>query len=313
MNYVYGSFALMLMLLAGCTTTGNAKGLPHEESFEYSVIFCEPEKCLADLSARLSGPGEILCALYNVDKSLVSIIDGRAESGAVIIAGAHAKVRSPSVIRTKSKGLMHNKFCVFDGKTVWTGSFNPIKSNKKVYDNVIIINSTLLAGNYLREFEELKANKSAPTRNTRFILNQTLVENYFCPEDGCVRILQNMIRSAEKSVLFATYSFTHPKIANEIIAKNADGVAVRGIIEKGTRYSQYQTLKSAGLNVIEHEDRSIVHHKFFVIDNKTVLTGSFNPTRNGDERNDENVLIIHDEELAGIYVDYFQKLFDKNL
>ena len=44
-----------------------------------------------------------------------------------------------------------------------------------------------------------------------------------------------------------------------------------------------------------------MHHKVFIIDNKTVITGSYNPTKNGNENNDENILIIYSEELAGEY------------
>ena len=312
MNHARSCLALFL-ILSGCSALGNPEGIPIEESFDYAVLFCDPETCIDELSIKFAESEEILCALHNVDKSLVSIIDARKDTGAEIIVDEHVKVRSPNLIRTKSKGLMHNKFCVFDGKTVWTGSFNPVKSGKKIYDNVIIINSTFLAANYLEEFYELKANESAKTIKTKVMLNDTLVENHFCPEDDCVRILQDKIRRARKSVRFATYSFTHPKIANELIVRSDAGLDVRGTIEKGTKYSQYETLKSAGLNVIEHEDRSIVHHKFFIIDDYAVFTGSFNPTRNGNERNDENVLIIYNEEVAGIYSDYFERLFNKTL
>ena len=151
------------------------------------------------------------------------------------------------------------------------------------------------------------------TRNPRIMMGNTLVENYFCPEDGCIRILQEKIRNSGKSVLFLTYSFTHPKIANELIIKNTEGVMIKGIIEKGTDYSQYSPLKSAGLNVSEHEETSILHHKVFIIDGNVVVTGSFNPTRNGNLRNDENLIIMHNEEVAGIYSNYFYDFFNKNL
>ena len=51
-----------------------------------------------------------------------------------------------------------------------------------------------------------------------------------------------------------------------------------------------------------------MHHKVFIIDNRTVITGSFNPTKNGDTRNDENILIIHDEKIAGKYLEEFNEL-----
>ncbi|HDJ96691.1 MAG TPA: phospholipase, partial [Candidatus Aenigmarchaeota archaeon] len=48
--------------------------------------------------------------------------------------------------------------------------------------------------------------------------------------------------------------------------------------------------------------------KFFIIDNETVITGSANPTKAGYKRNDENLLIIHNKDLAKIYAKEFEEL-----
>jgi len=39
-----------------------------------------------------------------------------------------------------------------------------------------------------------------------------------------------------------------------------------------------------------------------VIDGQTVITGSFNFTKSAEENNAENLLIIHDSDLAAKYV-----------
>lgn len=49
-----------------------------------------------------------------------------------------------------------------------------------------------------------------------------------------------------------------------------------------------------------------MHHKVFIIDEKTVITGSFNPSNNGDKGNDENILIIGSEEIAGMFEEEFE-------
>ncbi|MBT4150600.1 phospholipase, partial [Candidatus Woesearchaeota archaeon] len=51
-----------------------------------------------------------------------------------------------------------------------------------------------------------------------------------------------------------------------------------------------------------------MHHKVFIIDGKTVVTGSFNPSKNGDSRNDENILIIRDETIASRYLAEYERL-----
>ncbi|HLC75483.1 MAG TPA: phospholipase D-like domain-containing protein, partial [Candidatus Nanoarchaeia archaeon] len=45
-------------------------------------------------------------------------------------------------------------------------------------------------------------------------------------------------------------------------------------------------------------------------DNSTVVTGSMNPTKNGDETNDENVVIIKDKEIAELYLKEFERVWD---
>jgi phosphatidylserine/phosphatidylglycerophosphate/cardiolipin synthase-like enzyme len=44
-----------------------------------------------------------------------------------------------------------------------------------------------------------------------------------------------------------------------------------------------------------------------IIDQYTVITGSFNFTRAAEEKNAENLLIIKSKELAGIYIDNWKK------
>jgi phosphatidylserine/phosphatidylglycerophosphate/cardiolipin synthase-like enzyme len=51
-----------------------------------------------------------------------------------------------------------------------------------------------------------------------------------------------------------------------------------------------------------------MHHKTFIIDKETVITGSFNPTGGGDKRNDENILIIENKDLAKEFMEEYQKV-----
>ena len=56
----------------------------------------------------------------------------------------------------------------------------------------------------------------------------------------------------------------------------------------------------------------LMHNKFAVIDGRTVLTGSFNWTITADTKNDENLLVITDKELAQKYVKQFNRLWAKS-
>jgi len=86
-------------------------------------------------------------------------------------------------------GLMHNKFWIFDGQIVWTGSTNvTVNCNFRNNNNVIVIESPELAAIYEREFEEMWAGKFGPTSPStvdeqKIKIKSTEVEVYFASED----------------------------------------------------------------------------------------------------------------------------------
>ena len=57
--------------------------------------------------------------------------------------------------------LMHNKFAIFDGKTVYTGSMNFSTTGFSGFNqnNVLIINSERIAKLYTKEFEQMFGGK----------------------------------------------------------------------------------------------------------------------------------------------------------
>lgn len=55
------------------------------------------------------------------------------------------------------KPLMHDKFCVFGNKQVWTGSFNfTFQATARNRENVIVLENESIAKIYLEEFERVK-------------------------------------------------------------------------------------------------------------------------------------------------------------
>ena len=73
--------------------------------------------------------------------------------------------------------------------------------------------------------------------------------------------------------------------------------------------SQYSRLKDFGIDVKTDNNKYKLHHKVFIIDNETVITGSFNPSKNAEWNNDENILIIHSKEAAKLYINEFERLW----
>ncbi|QNJ12993.1 PLD-like domain protein [Synechococcus sp. A18-46.1] len=53
-----------------------------------------------------------------------------------------------------------------------------------------------------------------------------------------------------------------------------------------------------------------LHHKFAVIDNKTVITGSFNWSPSAAHTNDETLLVIHSPQLAKHFTREMDRLWN---
>ena len=54
-----------------------------------------------------------------------------------------------------------------------------------------------------------------------------------------------------------------------------------------------------------------MHHKFCVIDEKIVWTGSFNPTYSGSSRENNNALVIMSSLLAAQFIEEFERLWEE--
>ena len=134
---------------------------------------------------------------------------------------------------------------------------------------------------------------------------------YFCAVDDCTSIVVNELLNAQASIHFMAYSFTDKSIADALIARSKH-ITVMGVIEKqriNQPYNKFNQLIAEGVNVVPDSNQGTMHHKVFIIDEKTVITGSFNPTKAGNEKNDENMLIIRDSEIAAQYLEEFSRVF----
>jgi phosphatidylserine/phosphatidylglycerophosphate/cardiolipin synthase-like enzyme len=212
--------------------------------------------------------------------------------------------------------LMHNKFWIFDRKTVWTGSTN-ITVNGMLHNNnnVIVIESPELADIYEREFAEMWAGKFGPKSPSTLdaqtlTIDGTPIQVLFAPEDKVASHLVPLIEQAQKSIRFMAFSFTHPGLGDAVLARAKAGVDVRGIFEtrgSETKYSELPALYCAHVPVRQDGNPATFHHKVFVIDDKMVITGSFNFTDNADQSNDENVIIVTHSGIAAQYLQEFER------
>jgi phosphatidylserine/phosphatidylglycerophosphate/cardiolipin synthase-like enzyme len=278
------------------------------ENGSIDVYFCPQEDCNTIILEELNNSKDFKCAFFELtDRRIADLFKMRNES--MIIH--HENYKGYGFSR-ETNGLMHDKFCILDDKKIITGSHNPTISKNK--DNVLVIESRFLAENYNDEFENLITYSPAEkreTKHTELIFNNYKLENYFCPQDDCQDEILEEIRRANSSVYFFTYTFTDKEIANLLVSKKTAGLDVRGVIEsyQGKTYWVVPILEAGSVPVVLDSEQSLQHNKVFIIDNRTVITGSFNPTISANTKNDENIIILNQPNIVNEYLAEFERLY----
>jgi phosphatidylserine/phosphatidylglycerophosphate/cardiolipin synthase-like enzyme len=136
----------------------------------------------------------------------------------------------------------------------------------------------------------------------------------FTPEYGstpsCTQDIVDALDRARRTILVQAYSFTSAPIAKALVEAHRRGVEVKVILDKSANtrhYSAATFLEHMGVPVWIDAQHAIAHNKVMVIDDATVITGSFNFTKAAEENNAENLLIIHDPALAARYTENWNK------
>ena len=217
--------------------------------------------------------------------------------------------------------LMHNKFWIFDGQIVWTGSTNiTVNGIFKQDNNAIVIQSPELAAIYEAEFQEMWDGQFGP-RSPSQIEQQTLMVNgspvkvVFTSEDPALeQAIIPVVNAATRTIRFLAFSFTDYPLANAMVQRSKAGVNVEGVFERvgsDTDAAELKTLHCANIPVRRDGNGGFMHNKVIVVDGRYVITGSLNFSTNAEESNDENVLIIDNSDIAKLYMQDFERVWSQ--
>jgi phosphatidylserine/phosphatidylglycerophosphate/cardiolipin synthase-like enzyme len=230
-------------------------------------------------------------------------------------------------------GLMHHKYVVRDGKTVWTGSMNWTEDSWTRQENVIVtLESEQLAYAYLLNFEELW--KARTVDSTGGIEPRPVdvggvpVRPWFCPGHGEAlshRIAKHLAKARRRIRIASPVLSSGPILATLVEIVNERRCNVAGIVDDTQLDQVFFQWKTNGVSewkipllhtVLTKGDfagkvstpwspgtvHDFMHAKVTVADDTTFI-GSFNLSRSG-ERNAENVVEIHDPAIADQVADY---------
>jgi len=231
---------------------------------------------------------------------------------------------------------------------VWTGSTNLTYTGAYNTNNVVIIKDAEIAKVYELEFEQMwgaegdlpnpefakfhkdKANVSPNI----FDVNGTKVEIYFAPQNRdrskpsiSDRLVDLVINETDTDIKFQAFSFTPTiPLAEAIWSKTTNyDIELDGVIDPSF-FSRYRNAgqiwgsKEAQMGnrmVLPARETRKLHHKVLLIDAENpdsndvaqVVTGSYNFSNNAEFNNDENLIIIHSNEIADKYLADFKGAF----
>ncbi len=216
--------------------------------------------------------------------------------------------------------LMHDKFWIFDQQVVWTGSTNiTVNGIFKQNNNVLVIRSSDIAFTFEREFQEMWNGQFGPrapstVNNQWAILDGSPLQILFSAEDHAISNLIAIVNDAKVNIRFLAFSFTDYPLAQAMIDRAKAGADVKGVYEtfgSNSTGSELKTFWCAKVPVRQDGNPSFLHDKIIIIDNTIVVTGSLNYSSNADDSNEENVVILDNAEIAALYLQEFDKLWNQ--
>ncbi len=221
------------------------------------------------------------------------------------------------IVNDNRSALMHNKFMILDSATVWTGSWNyTVNGTFRNNNNALVLHSQNAVQDYQAEFNEMfvdgKFGPTSPvnTPHETFTQDGDPIGIYFASEEDVKTKVDAALQTATHSIRFLTFSFTLDDVGQVLLDKAGAGVDVSGIFEttgSQTKFSELTPLFCAGLPVRQDGNPFVLHDKVFIVDNATVLTGSYNYSASANDSNDENLVIITDPDLAQQYSAEFDR------
>lgn len=140
-----------------------------------------------------------------------------------------------------------------------------------------------------------------------------LLQYCFSPGGNCSSIIVQWVERANSSIHILIYSFTLDEVRDALIQARSRGVEVKVVMERSNANgtgSEYQNLKSAGIDVRLDTNSADMHDKVMIVDGHIVVTGSMNWSNTGVTRNNENLLVIDSQSWAAAYEAQFQNVYN---
>lgn len=341
--------------LSSPVRTDATKG-PTEVYFPYfddagAVVIREIDAVTAKKSADPGGRHTIHAAVFNInDGRIVDALVRAHRAGVEVRLITEARKFRPSAywqtgddalyaacvpllgILRPGNGAMHDKFVVFDGRKVATGSFNwEWGSSFENHENMILSSAPELVAAYAQRFEVISG--QVQRRRTAATELGAPASAFFGPDEPLYRTVGALIDGAKSSLHIAMFTAkdfefdengARTSLLKKVLAAKARGVSVHFMtdfgIATGAEYfgvtgevdPTYLWLEQSGVHVVLGDPQTAryasMHHKFMVVDGKLAVTGAFNWYYDAAFLNDEDIVVLRDPAVAARFVGEFADL-----
>ncbi len=145
-----------------------------------------------------------------------------------------------------------------------------------------------------------------------------MVTEVFMAREGSVAdVVERMIERTTRSLDAALYRFDNSRLARALEKAVQRGVRIRLVVDRNKYEETAATRELLAKGCLPfrllygRQGRgSKMHHKFSILDNHTVVAGSYNWTLESEEQNYDHLLVLRDPELLGAYRREFEALWE---
>jgi len=136
----------------------------------------------------------------------------------------------------------------------------------------------------------------------------------FSPQNHCSETIREFLNKAENSIQICVFTISDNSITKQIVQCFERGIKIRLITDNDKQYdrgSDIGYLHDKGLEIKVDMTRHHMHHKFAIVDNNSLLTGSYNWTRSAEKYNHENLIITQNPGLIKAFKNEFEHLWEQ--
>ncbi|RLD77528.1 MAG: phosphatidylserine/phosphatidylglycerophosphate/cardiolipin synthase [Bacteroidetes bacterium] len=134
----------------------------------------------------------------------------------------------------------------------------------------------------------------------------------FSPQNKCSETIKDFLDKAKNSIQICVFTISDNSITKQIVQCFERGVNIKIITDNDKQYdrgSDISYLAGKGIDIKVDMTRHHMHHKFAIVDNNALLTGSYNWTRSAEKYNQENLIITNNSEFIRIFKNEFENLW----